>query len=172
MIIPGFIITWLTFPGVIIHELAHELFCKWTGTPVVKVCYFRFGNPAGFVVHEKPTNVWKHILIGIGPLFINTGIGFTIAMLAFSLKGKSEILVGVLLWLAISIAMHSFPSRGDAKSIWSAIWHKDAPILTRIVGTPLVGLILVGAIGSILWLDLAYGYGVTVGVPTLLHVTK
>src|SRR5689334_1450744 len=134
MIIPGFIITWVSFPGVIIHELAHKLFCQWTGTPVLQVCYFRFGNPAGFVIHEKPATVWKHMLIGIGPLFVNTAIGLAVGLLALLFKRASEPVFIGLMWLAISIAMHSFPSTGDAKSIWTAIWDKEAPVLTKVVG--------------------------------------
>jgi hypothetical protein len=169
--IPGFIITWITFPGVIIHELAHKLFCQWTGTKVLQVCYFRFGNPAGFVIHEKPATVWKHILIGVGPLFVNTGIGLAVGLLALPFKTNAEPLFIGLMWLAISIAMHSFPSTGDAKSIWEAIWEKEAPILSKVVGTPLVGIIVLGAIGSIFWLDLIYGCGVVIGLPALLNLT-
>lgn len=123
MIIPGFIITWITFPGVIVHELAHKLFCHWTGTKVLQVCYFRFGNPAGFVIHEKPATVWTHMLIGIGPLFVNSMLGLAIGLLALLFKQRAEPLFLGLIWLAISVAMHSFPSTGDAKSIWTAIWN-------------------------------------------------
>jgi len=171
MIIPGFVITWFTFPGVMVHELAHKLFCHWTGTRVLQVCYFRFGNPAGFVIHEKPTSVWKHMLIGIGPLFVNTFIGLMLGLVALTLKGKSEPAFMALMWLAVSIAMHSFPSTGDAKSIWAAVWHREAPVLTKVIGTPLVGLIVIGAIGSIFWLDLIYGVGVVVGIPSLFKLT-
>ena len=76
----------------------------------------------------------------------------------------------VLMWLAVSIAMHSFPSTGDASSIWQAVWEKGAPISVRLVGTPLVALIFVGAIGSVFWLDLLYGIGVVFGIPKILHV--
>jgi hypothetical protein len=169
MIIPGFIISWLTFPGVIVHELAHKLFCHWTGTQVLEVCYFRFGNPAGYVIHEKPTTVWKHILIGIGPLFVNTVLGLMIGLGVFALKRAQMPAVEFgLLWLAISVAMHSFPSTGDAKSIWNAIWEKEAPVLAKLVGTPVVMLIFLGAIGSFVWLDLIYGVGIVIGIPSLL----
>lgn len=173
MIIPGFIITWITFPGVIIHEFAHKVFCHLTGTRVLQVCYFRFGNPAGFVIHDQPTSTWKHILIGIGPLFVNTLLGFGIGLLALLFKGRneSEAVFAFLMWLAVSIAMHSFPSTGDAKSIWNAVWEREAPILAKLVGTPLVGLIFLGAMGSIFWLDLIYGMGVVVGLPQVLHIT-
>jgi hypothetical protein len=168
--IPGFIITWITFPGVIVHEFAHKLFCHWTGTTVLQVCYFRFGNPAGFVVHEKPPTVWKHILIGIGPLFVNTLLGLAIGLLALVFRLSVPAAFVVLTWLAVSVAMHSFPSTGDAKSIWSAIWHREAPVLTKVVGTPLVGLIFLGAIGSVVWLDLIYGVAVVLGIPSLFNL--
>jgi hypothetical protein len=171
MIIPGFIITWITFPGVIVHEFAHKLFCQLTGTKVLQVKYFRFGNPAGYVIHEVPSSTWRHILIGIGPLFVNTSVGLLLGLLCFSMKAHEidDAFLVPLLWLSVSIAMHSFPSRGDAKAIWNAIWHSRAPITAKVVGTPLVALIFVGAIGSIFWLDLAYGYGVVVGLPEYFH---
>ena len=173
--IPGFIITWLTFPGVIVHEFAHKLFCQWTHTKVIKVCYFRFGNPAGYVIHEVPPNVWHHVWIGIGPLFVNTIGGFLIGLLIIPFKqahgDTGDFLAIIVTWLAVSIAMHSFPSTGDAKSIWAAIWSKEAPVSVRIFATPLVGLIYLGAIGSIFWLDLIYGMGVVIGLPHLLGLS-
>lgn len=160
--IPGFIVSILTFPGVIVHEMAHLMMCRIVGVKVHKVCYFRFGNPAGYVIHEMPQSAWASILIGIGPLFINTILG---ALLGGPFIGKetrvaNPSLIYVLIWLGISVAMHSFPSTGDAKAIWSAVWSKGAPVLTKIVGTPLVVLIWIGALGSMLWLDVLYGVGV------------
>ncbi|MDD5584539.1 MAG: metalloprotease family protein [Candidatus Omnitrophica bacterium] len=169
MLIPGYIIAWLTFPGVIVHELAHKLFCNWTKTPVRQVRYFQFKNPAGFVVHDFPSSVWKHILIGIGPFLINTGTGLCIGLLAASFK-KILFLQAVLSWLAISIAMHSFPSVGDARGIWEAVWAKGTPIPARLVGTPLVALIFLGAIGSFFWLDLLYGIAVVLFIPKSMGI--
>jgi len=175
VIIPGFILSWITFPGVVVHEFAHKLFCHWTGTKVIQVCYFRFGNPAGFVIHEVPPSTWRHILIGIGPLFVNTVSGFLIGLLIIPLTKTngdlgafSQILV---VWLAVSVAMHSFPSTGDAKSIWAAIRKKGAPVSAKILGAPLVGLIYLGAVGSFFWLDLIYGIAVVVGLPVLFGLS-
>ena len=170
--IPGFIITWLTFPGVIIHEFAHKFFCSLTGTKVLEVCYFRFGNPAGFVIHEKPATIWHHVLIGIGPLFVNTGLGLLIGILAMPIKLSIPPAFFILFWLAISTAMHSFPSTGDAKNIWKAVWDHDAPFSAKVVGTPLVGLIYLGAIGSVFWLDLIYGVAVVVFIPEWLYAHR
>ena len=148
-------------------------FCIYTGTPVRQVCYFRLGNPAGFVIHERPSSHWRHILIGIGPLFVNTVFGLIVALLANPLRdsdGPLGFAYGALIWIAVSVAMHSFPSTGDAGSIWQAVWEKGAPISARLVGTPLVALIFAGAIGSFFWLDLLHGIDVVFGIPKVLHI--
>ena len=51
--IPGFVIAIVTFPGVIVHEAGHLFFCKLFELQVYAVCFFRVGNPAGYVVHER-----------------------------------------------------------------------------------------------------------------------
>ena len=166
--IPGWLISIATFPGIIVHEFGHQLFCKIFGVQVHRVCYFRFGNPAGYVVHEIPDSVYHHIWIGIGPFIVNSVIGALIALPATapSLQlhyGKK--LDYILIWLGVSIAMHSFPSIGDAKGIWNALWSRKAPILARLVGTPIVVIIYLGALGSVFWLDLVYGIGVALLIP-------
>ena len=171
MFIPGFLISIATFPGVIVHELAHVAFCRLTGTRVLKVCYFRVGNPAGYVIHEQPRSVWRHILIGIGPFFFNTLLGFVIGTAAIPMHFHFDHLTPSqlgLLWLAVSVGMHSFPSTGDARSIWHAVCSKGAPVSARIIGSPLVAIIFAGAFGSIFWLDALYGVAVATGLPRLV----
>ncbi len=165
MIIPGFIIAMLTFPGVIVHELAHQFFCWLLKVPVFRVCYFRVGNPSGFVIHEHPHSPWKSLLIGYGPLLVNSIAGTFIAfpaVLALSDFNHATWVDGLLVWLGFSIAMHSFPSTGDAATIWKAVMAKGSSLPARLVGVPLVGIIWAGAIGSVFWLDAIYG-GLLVG---------
>lgn len=174
--IPGFIISIITFPGVIVHEFAHFLFCRIFGVAVFEVCYFRAGNPAGYVIHEPPRYAWQHVLIGIGPFFVNTIIGVLIALPAavnFQGTSNSGLLDLALMYLGISIAMHSFPSTGDAQSIWNTLWDPKtpAPALLKIISTPLVGLIYIGAFASIIWMDALYGYGaVTYGAKLVVRL--
>jgi putative zincin peptidase len=171
MFIPGFVITLLTFPGVIVHELAHQLFCRWFKVPVFKVVYFQLGNPAGYVLHEPPKSKAQGILISIGPFIINTVVGALISLPAalpvftFNTAGPQDYL---LIYLGVSIAMHAFPSRGDANVIWEAMKEESTPLWVKIIGYPVVGLIYLGALGSFFWLDLLYGIGVAVGLPHLL----
>ena len=123
MIIPGFLISIVTFPGVIVHEIAHQLFCRICGVAVLDVCYFRAGNPSGYVVHEVPKKPSTNILIGIGPFLVNSILGALIALPGaipiLILKGTADygLFEIFLIWLGVSIAMHAFPSTGDAQSM-------------------------------------------------------
>lgn len=164
---PGFIFSIVTFPGVIAHELAHMLCCILTGTRVVNVCLFRFGNPAGYVVHAQPATVWRQILIGTGPLLVNTVAGFLFGLLAWQGEWGGEEPY-LLAWLGISVGTHSFPSSADARGIWRAIWGRGVSFSARLIGTPLVGCLLLGAFGSFFWLDLAYGIVVTLVLPRMI----
>jgi hypothetical protein len=169
--IPGFLISIVTFPGVIVHEFAHQLFCRLARVAIFDVCYFRVGNPAGYVVHEIPKKSYQNILIGIGPFFVNTIIGALIALPAAIpvIKfGSGSVIDYLLIYLGVSIAMHSFPSTGDAKSIWNSLKENDTNIIVRIIAAPIVGLIFLCAAGSIIWLDLFYGVTVAMFLPNLI----
>lgn len=170
--IPGFLISFVTMPGVVVHEFAHQWFCKIFNVSVFKVVYYQFGNPAGYVLHERPRNPLHQILIGLGPFFVNSVLGAVIALPAviniMKLNDSTNIFLYLLLWLGVSIAMHSFPSTGDAQGIWEAIKDKKLSWPLKILFTPLVGLIYVGALGSVIWLDLIYGIAVVSILPDLL----
>lgn len=182
MIIPGFVISVLTFPGVAVHELAHQICCRICRIPVYEVKYFRIQNPCGYVVHEPTSNPWKNMITGLGPFFVNTILGMLITCPAyFYLWGAGErinsfannewmsLIYLVLYWLGISILMHAFPSTGDAKSmIESILKNKEVGILPKIIAAPFIGLIYLGAIGSVVWLDLAYGVAMSMILPNVL----
>ncbi len=165
--IPGCVITALTFPGVIVHELAHELVCRLLGVRVHKACYLRLGNPPGYVVHDSPGTVMGHILIGTGPFLVNSICGAVLGLI-FALGSFHSWPRYALPWLGVSIAMHSFPSTGDAKSIWRGLWGRGMPIIGRIISVPLVLVIYLGALGSVFWLDVAYGFFIAIYVPRLM----
>jgi Putative zincin peptidase len=169
--VPGPLIALATFPGVIIHELAHQLFCRWFRVPVLKVCYFRVGNPAGFVIHELPTKSYQSLFISIGPFLINTLLGALIAApaaLPVIKFATGDLLDYLLIWLGVSIAMHAIPSTGDAKSLWQSVKGPGVSSVVRFMAAPIIGIIYLAVLGRIFWLDLIYGIAVAVGIPTLL----
>src|SRR3954452_13425533 len=106
ILVPRSLVALVTFPGVIVHEIAHQFFCRITDTAVLKVCYFRLGNPSGYVVHEWPRSPGRHLLISIAPFFVNTILGALIAAPATIATGftNPDPLNLFLMWLGISIA--------------------------------------------------------------------
>jgi hypothetical protein len=169
--IPGIVISFVTFPGIIVHELAHQLFCRWYKVPVFKVVYFQTENPPGYVLHERVENKWHNMMISVGPFFVNTILGAAIALPAalpiFTFENGSFVDY-LLIYLGVSIAMHAFPSTTDGDAIWHTLKGKDTSIWVKLWGYPVVGLIYIGSIGSFIWLDLLYGIGVAIGLPKLI----
>ncbi len=172
-IIPGILIAILTFPGVIIHELAHRLFCRLARVPVYEVCYFQFKNPCGYVIHEAVDGPWRNLLICVGPFLLNTIIGMVIlspaAVEVIEFHNYTDPLALFLCWLGVSILMHAFPSSGDAKALYtSVIKNRNVNLFAKALVLPVIGLIYAGAVGSIVWLDLLYAVGVGLLLPNLL----
>jgi hypothetical protein len=125
LFIPGFVIAILTFPGVIVHEAAHRFFCDLAHVPVYDVCYFRIGNPSGYVIHGPTKSLRASFLITIGPLLINTLLCAVICFapaISLSLNVANAPIVFVLLgWLGLSIGMHAFPSPQDAANFSAVV---------------------------------------------------
>jgi hypothetical protein len=159
MIIPGFLISVLTFPGVIVHEFGHKVFCDYADVPVHKVCYFRLGNPAGYVIHERPRTFFSAFLVTAGPFIAGTTISFLIFLLYWYLypePGVFSVSALGLIWLGISVALHAFPSSTDAKNLWH---ETNAHILRNplaIIGYPVVIIIYIAHFLKVVWIDLVY----------------
>lgn len=170
--VPGIIVSVVTFPGVIIHELAHQIFCRLMRVPVYEVKYFQFSNPCGYVLHEATQDPLKTFLISTGPFLINTLIGMIIlspaAIDLIIFKDYSNPLNLLLGWIGFSTLMHAFPSTGDAKVLVNNILkNKNVNVLVKLIVAPVIGLIYVGAIGSVVWLDAIYAAAIAMIIPNL-----
>jgi hypothetical protein len=172
--IPGWLISIATFPGVIVHEAGHLLMCKLARVAVFDVCFFRVGNPAGYVIHEQSDDFRKVFLISMGPFFANTVLCVVFCSAAFVPVWELEVsdpLAYFFYWLGLSIGMHAFPSTTDLKHIW-----KLAPAETKkgsvlaMVSFPVVGLLYVLNFARVVWADL--GYGIAIGILGPLAVFK
>lgn len=168
LFIPGFVISLLTFPGVIVHEFAHKKLCDYYSIPVLETVYFRLGNPAGYVRHAKPKRYRQAFAISVAPFLINTLVALALFTVAAALWGRPETLGlrtddlgiagGLVVWLGFSVGMHAFPSTGDAQSIWnrSQVEWRAAPM--TLLGLPFVVIIYVANLLSILWFDAIYAF--------------
>ena len=146
--IPGQLITILTFPGVIIHEIAHRFFCDLTKVPVYEVKYFLLAEETvGYVLHGPTNNIKHQFLITIGPLIINTFLcavfTFPFYISVFGLKEPYQYLILLLMaWLGFSSGIHAFPSNQDLNAL-KKVYKKNPPqsIWLRVLITTLSGFI-------------------------------
>lgn len=171
-------------PGTVIHEMAHQLFCRLIGVRVHRVVYFRLGSPAGYVIHGAPRHFRGQLAITSGPLVLNSLLAYAafvlaasrVAMLtgvlasslasspgvggfmAFLSACSGDVAVTVLcLWLGLSIALHAFPSSGDARALWLATGTQlRRGNLLAIVGYPLALLIRLVNLLTLVRLHWAY----------------
>lgn len=170
MIIPGILISVVTFPGVILHELAHQIFCMLCGLRVYEVKYFQAANPCGYVVHAPADRPWKSFLTATGPFFFNTLLGMLILLPAsielITFQEYTNPLNLLLGWIGFSVLMHAFPSAGDAKSmVGSILKNPEVSLVWKVLTAPVIGLIYVCSIGSMFWLDFLYAAAVGMLLP-------
>jgi hypothetical protein len=171
--IPGFIISIATFPGVIVHELGHLLFCRLRGVPVFAVKFFSPDiKTSGYVIHAKPESFSSTFLICVGPLLLNTLLCLLICLpvaIPYRLFGDRSLVTYFYLWLGISIGMHAFPSTKDASNLWEeARSAANKGKFLTIVSMPVVGLIYLANLLSFFWFDAIYGFAVGVLLPQFL----
>jgi len=159
------LIALVTFPGIILHEWAHKFFCDRTKVPVYKTCYFRLGNPAGYVIHGPVDNYGKAFLIATAPFLVNTAVAVILFFIAVIIP--LGLITYLLYWLGISIAMHSFPSSEDADNLWSYSKRALRRNPLALFGFPVVGLIKLAGILSAIWFDLLYAISLLILVAFL-----
>lgn len=125
--IPGSLISALTFPGVIVHEIAHRFFLDLAKIPVYDVRYFKFTTEEvpGYVEHGEIKSIKTNFFVSIAPLILNTLLCAILtypAQIFFFVDSKegNAIIYGILMWLGISIGMHAFPSDTDMNTYLEA----------------------------------------------------
>lgn len=167
--LPGWLISLLTFPGVIAHEFGHQFFCRLFRVPVFKVCYFRFGNPAGYVQHEEPQHFAQSFFITVGPFIVNNLLAVGAFVCALSVVVGDTTAQLVFGWLGFSFAMHSFPSTADAKNLWAMTWRHTIPnIFLMLVALPFVAIIYVANLLRYIWFDLIWAVFLYAFVDTII----
>lgn len=169
--IPGWLIALFTFPGVIIHEIAHRIFCHWAGVPVYDVRYFRpMANPAGYVVHGTPPNLRSGLLIAIGPLIVNSLLCMLLTFasaipLVVLQDSQMPAASGFLFWIGISAGMHAFPSNHDADEFLNLMYEKRGE--DRLLTMFQIFAWLLRAVNAlrVIWIDLIYAFVLTAILP-------
>lgn len=159
-------------PGVVAHEGAHWLACKLTGTRVREVCWFRLGDPAGYVVHDQARGVIAAAAIALAPLTVNAVFG---ALLGFrpglKLLSGEDWTAGdwALAWLGLVVAARAAPSAQDAKAMMAAARAARFGILKAMTVAPVWALLHLWALPSRYGGDLFFGAAICMAAPAFLR---
>lgn len=171
LFIPGFLISWATFPGVVVHEFAHKKACEWRGIRVHEVNYFSLSG-GGHVKHRSPRRFSDMLAISAAPFVINTVLAFILYLIAILVWRGADVVSGIvpvgytmvaalgLGWLALSIGWHSIPSFVDANNIWSGVTKNWRSSNLALFSIPLVGLFYIGNLLAFFWFDAIYSLGI------------
>lgn len=100
----------ILYPGVVIHELSHLLFCILLGVRVKRFKLFDSGN--GFVEYESERrSIVKDFLISIAPLLVGSLLLYlSVRYLPVSDK---YLLKAALTYICVSVFLSMFPSKKD-----------------------------------------------------------
>jgi hypothetical protein len=143
--IPGELVSLLTFPGVIIHEIAHRLLCDIQNIPVYDVRYFIvWSRRAGYVIHARTDHYRKRLLIGLEHFFVNS----LVAMVC-TIPLATELYFGttfaahtclflpklVITWIGVSVGFNAIPSKKDTEGLLDEcpnffLWCFLAPLIS------------------------------------------
>lgn len=162
--IPGWLVSIITFPGVIVHELGHKLFADFAALPVYEVKYFQFKNPAGYVAHGETNDLKKSFIVTTGPFLLNSVLCFLICFSAgisyYWLKiEQTEFLSLAILWLGVSIGMHAFPSNHDLENFTNLVHinYSERKILQMFSKVFAFTFITANTL-RIFWIDVLYAF--------------
>jgi len=130
-----------TAPGVMMHELAHALFCVLSGIKIHRIKLFQFGKTAGYVIHDEPDTFLPALFISLGPLIINS----LVALFLFSQVNApyNTWQPWIWGWIGFAIGMHAIPSTGDAQSLFGMANHRFWRNPLVIFGYPFVLIIYI-----------------------------
>lgn len=172
---PGWVVSLLTFPGVMCHEAAHRLCCDLWKIDVYEAEYFLPGDErSGYIQHAPAPQAASAFCVALGPLFLNTlgcalfGFSPCFTWLALDPIDGLSLLDWTLLWVSLSLGMHAFPSPEDALSVVAHLKERQANGLWQWLGKVLLQAAILTHWGKMLWLDVLYAVSVASLLPWLI----
>lgn len=174
--IPGPLVALITFPGVVLHEIAHKFFCDITDVRVYDVSYFQFSEKAvGHVIYEPTNNLWRRFLISIGPLLINSLVCALLTLpiacnaylhTTFVPYSNSVLALGhlIMAWIGYSAGFHAIPSNQDMNGLTTLAQS----ILIKIPLYIFTKIIALFNINGISWIfHILFAWGISMILPRL-----
>jgi len=147
ILIPNYLISILTIPGLFLHVFLHQFICKVLGVSVLEMKYFDFKNKVGYVIHEKSENVKFNVIITFFPYLIMTLLSFLLfipLILITASSSNSIIIIFVFIltfWFFVSFLFHALPSGLDLGSIVNYFKERSKPDSEPFLGAPYISYV-------------------------------
>ena len=155
------------FPGVLVRQVARQIFCRFLRVAIFDVRYL---EPGG-VVHEKPIWASQQILLVVGPFLVCSLLGALVAAPAaipVVRLGTGGPLEGAFLWVGFSLAVQAFPVPEEAKTLQRLLGDPHVVPVFRFAVLPIAALIALGTGGLSFWRKAIYALVVTLIIPNAL----
>ncbi len=128
----GTILRYLAFPGIVLHEVCHDLFCRLTGVPIIEHRIFigKQDNISGGVVidTQKIRSFTTSFLIGFAPLII-LAIGLYLLFAFWPLLPMQDVLK---YYFAFCFFIGLSPSKGDVQLVTTIAKRRPKQTLQEI----------------------------------------
>ena len=129
-----FFMHYVTFPGIVIHELSHLIFAVITGTEVRDVCFFEDDDGRLGHVTTHSRGPWfivavQYTLIAIAPVIVGLTLGFLLLQYVFAEQHSLGMNIG-LWYLIICLINHSTMSKSDIEGYFRGVWIFVVPLFT------------------------------------------
>lgn len=127
-----FFVIYLTFPGIVIHEMSHLFFAVITGAEVRDVCFFKDEDGRLGHVTTRSRGPWfvvalQYTLIAIAPIIVGLALGCFLLWYIFAEPHSLWANIG-LWYLVISIIDHSTMSESDLDGYFRGVWIFIVPL--------------------------------------------
>ena len=173
--IPGFLVSLVSFPGVIVHSVAHRMFCDLAKVPVYKAVYYQLFSPYGYVEHGDATDLKTSFLITVGPFLVSSllcaVLSLPLILRMTFLKDYSVFWSWLPLtqfWFAVSIGMHAFPGKQDLDNFQAQIRGGGGSPPLYLLSCGLRIFFVLARFGKFFWFDAIYALLITFFTPLIL----
>lgn len=174
ILVPSWLTSIITFPGVIMCEITRRFFYDIVEIPVYGICYFQFGNPAGYIVHGEVKGIKNSFLVTIGSLIANSFLCMILTLPTmfsiFFLEESSPAPVFIILaWIGFSIGIHAFPSNKSVDNFVDELKFNRQKRVPYFIALPFVLIIKLFNNLNIVWFNLFYAASLSSILPLLLN---
>lgn len=152
-------ITVLFLPGIVAHEVAHQLACRCFGVAVREGVSISFTTDSVGIEHEPVDSFGADLGIAVAPLGLNSVFAFVALSGAHAASAPWSL---ALLWLGVSFAFTALPSAPDTETLYETAGSLSGAsrALAYAVSAPLrtlTTLPLVPGVATFGWFLVLYG---------------